>query len=413
VTTLSELLNEQHTKNQGIPLLKVVHFLHGRANPNGTNGGDRVIYNLAKCTADLGAEVFVFGLSKKPPLPVGRAIVQNFSPPRDPLSIPAAFIKALREIKPDVVHFHGVYTPRDVRLAQWLRSRDIPYAISPHGGLMEGVLLRGRIRKVTYLTLLGRSFCRGASFIHCISDAEANDVRPFSGDVPTVVAPHGLEGTDLTSLDSATLRRQYPQLSGKRIFGFLGRLDPAHKGLDLVVEACAQIRSSLSNAVVVLAGPDWKDRTAALRTKVAELGLHDIVLFVGPRMAKDKFDFLASCDVFIHPSRWEAGLPFSVLDALELAKPCIVSRGAFFDQFFQQHAAGKQVPLTKDGVAEGLRFMAEASAEQLQTMGANGRRAVLQGFSWERTAQKLLQAYDLKSRFLLQKNRAGSAQSIA
>ena len=39
--------------------MRVVHFLHGRANPNGTNGGDRVIYNLAKRTAELGAQVFV------------------------------------------------------------------------------------------------------------------------------------------------------------------------------------------------------------------------------------------------------------------------------------------------------------------------------------------------------------------
>jgi glycosyltransferase involved in cell wall biosynthesis len=183
-------------------------------------------------------------------------------------------------------------------------------------------------------------------------------------------------------------------LNGKRILGFLGRLDPAPKGLDLVVEACAQIRPSLSNAVVILAGPDWKNRTLALRRKVTEFGLEDIVLFVGPKMAQDKFNFLASCDVFVHPSRGEAGVPFSVLDALELAKPCLVSSGSFFGDFFQQHAAGIQVPPTKEGVAQGLQYMAEASADHLEAMGAAGRQAVLREFSWERSAQKLLQAYD-------------------
>jgi glycosyltransferase involved in cell wall biosynthesis len=385
--------------------VRVVHFLQGRANPTGTNGGDRVIYNLAKCTAELGAQVFVFGLSEKPALTIGRAIVQNFCPPRDPFSLPPTLTKALREIKPDVVHFHGVYTPRSARLARWLRGQGIPYAISPHGGLMEGVLSRGRIRKVMYLTLLGGDFCRGASLIHCISGAEADAVRPFSGDVPTIVAPHGLEGTDLGSLDSDALRRQHPELNGKRIFGFLGRLDPAHKGLDLVIEACARIRPSLSNAVVILAGPDWKNRTLALRRKVTELGLQKTVMFLGPKMARDKFNFLASCDVFIHPSRWEAGIPFSVLDALELAKPCLVSSGSFFGHFFQQHAAGMQVPPTKEGVAEGLQYMAEASAEHLKAMGADGRQAVLREFSWERTARKLLQAYERPQRWLSQEER--------
>jgi glycosyltransferase involved in cell wall biosynthesis len=393
--------------------VKVVHLLHGRPNPNGTNGGDRVIYNVAKCTAELGAEVFVFAITEKPPLTIGRAVVQNFCPPRGPLSLPPALKDALRKIKPDVVHIHGVYTPRHAWLAKWLRHQGIPYAISAHGGLMEEVLLRGRITKATYLALLGRTLCRGASLIHCISEAEVNAVRPVSGDAPTVVAPHGLEGTDLKSLDSSALRKQYPKLNGKRIFGFLGRLDPAHKGLDLVVEACAQVRPSLSNAVIILAGPDWRDRTQALRRRVNELGLEDTVLFVGPRLGQEKFDFLASCDVFIHPSRWEAGLPFSILDALELARPCLVTNGRFFGDFFRRYAAGMQVPPTNEGVAEGLQYMAKASAQRLEEMGANGRRAVLQEFSWERTAQKLLRAYDPRHRLLSQPEGHSDAPAVA
>jgi glycosyltransferase involved in cell wall biosynthesis len=394
-------------------VLRVVHFLHGRANPDGTNGGDRVIYNLAKCMAELDAQVFVFGLSEKSPLTIGHAVVQNFSPPGNPFTLPSSLTKALSEIKPDVVHFHGAYTPRNALLAQWLRRQGIRYAISPHGGLMKEVLRRNRIRKMAYLALLGRAFCRGASLMHCVSEAEADAVRPYSGDVPAIVASHGLEGTDLESLDRDALRREHPKLKGKRIFGFLGRLDPAHKGLDLVVEACAQIRPSLSNSVVVLAGPDWKNRTLALRRRVTELGLHDSVLFVGPKMGQDKYNFLASCDVFIHPSRWEAGVPFSVLDALELAKPCLVSNGSFFGDFFQRHTAGVQVPPTTGGVAKGIRYLAEASADQLEEMGANGRKAVLREFSWESSAQKLLQAYDRQHRFPSQQEGPRGAAAVA
>jgi glycosyltransferase involved in cell wall biosynthesis len=379
--------------------MKVVHFLHGRANPNGTNGGDRVIYNLAKCTAELGAQVFVFGLSEKPILTIGRAVVQNFAVPRDPFSLPAPLTRALESLKPDFVHFHGVYTPRNARLAQWLRRHEIPYAVSPHGGLMKEVLLRSRIRKLAYLSFLGRKFCREASLLHCVSEAEADAMRPFIGNGVTVVAPHGLENQDWGSIDRNSLRRQYPQLRGKRIFGFLGRLDPVHKGLDLLVEACGRMRSSLSNVVILLAGPDWKNRTQILRKTVAHLNLQNTLLFVGPKMGQDKFHFLASCDVFIHPSRWEAGLPFSVLDALELAKPCLVTNGSFYD-FFQHHPAGIQVAPTVGGVAEGLKFMVEINSAHLKAMGEAGREAVLQEFSWKRTAKKLLQAYDSRAGIL-------------
>jgi glycosyltransferase involved in cell wall biosynthesis len=393
--------------------MRVVHYLQGRANPNGTNGGDRVIHNLATCMAELDAQVFVFGLSDKAPLASGRAIVQNFRPPRDPLSLPSILKNRLGEIKPDVVHFHGVWTPRTARLAQWLRRRDIPYAISPHGGLMEGVLLRGRMKKAAYLALLGRTFCSGASLIHCVSEAEVNAVRPFSGSVPTVVAPHGLQGTNPASVDRGAIHREYPKLNGKRIFGFLGRLDPAQKGLDLLVEACARIRPSLSNAVVLIAGPDWKDRMLAVRGKVTELGLQDTVLFVGPKMGQDKFNFLASCDVFVHPSRWEAGVPFSVLDALELARPCLVSTGRFFGDFFQRHDAGIQVLPTTAGVEEGLRYFADASTDKLDVMGATGREAVLREFSWECSAQKLLDAYARQHRWKSQEEKRCDAPAVA
>ncbi len=379
--------------------MRIVHFLHGRANPNGTNGGDRVIYNLAKHTVELGPQVYVLGLSEKPPFPIGRSVVRNFLPPVDPFSLPPVLINVLSEIEPDIVHFHGVYTPRNAFLARWLRRRRIPYVISPHGGLMENVRSRKRAAKSAYFALLGRGYCGGASLTHCISEAEAEAVRSFSGDVPTIVAAHGIEGTDLDSLDGGVLRRRYPNLAGKRIFGFLGRLDPVNKGLDLVVEACAQIRSRLGNAVVVLAGPDWRIRSGSLRQRVHELGLEEIVLFhgaiaTGPAATQEKLNFLASCDVFLHPSRWEAGVPFSVLDALELAKPCLVSNGNFFGQFFRQHAAGRQVALTAEGVGEGLQYLAEASSADLRAMGANARRGVLSDFSWERTARKLVRAYD-------------------
>jgi poly(glycerol-phosphate) alpha-glucosyltransferase len=129
-------------------------------------------------------------------------------------------------------------------------------------------------------------------------------------------------------------------------------------------------------------------------------------------MGRDKFDFLASCDVFIHPSRWEAGVPFSVLDALELARPCLVSSGSFFN-FFQQHAAGMQVPPTKEGIAEGLQYMAKASAERLDAMGCAGRLAVLQEFSWQRTAQKLLQAYARRPTRLSQQDLRSDVSAVA
>lgn len=372
--------------------MRIVHFLHGRANPNGTNGGDRVIYHLARANADQGEQVFILGISEKPPLPMDGVAVHHFAPPRDTFSLPSALTGALLKIKPDMVHFHGVHTPRNAILGRWLRRRDVPYAISLHGALMPGNLVRKRIRKEAYMRLIGLRFLCRAALLHAVSEAEAEALRLFTADVPIVVAPHGVEGVKISSLDSDYLRHRYANANGRRVLGFLGRLDPLHKGLDLLVEAFAQLCPSLNKILVVLAGPDWRGRGTSLRERVSRLRLGDTVQFCKPILGSEKFDFLASCDAFIHPSRWE-GLPFSVLDALEVAKPCLVTNATNFGDFIERHRAGVQVPPTVEGVREGLRYFADASTKELKEMGERGRQAVLREFCWSRTSERVLQAY--------------------
>lgn len=372
--------------------MRIVHFLQGRVNPNGTNGGDRVIYHLAKTTAEIGEEVFILALSDKPPLPIGRATVRHFARPRNAFTLPSSLTSELLALKPDIVHFHGVYTPRNVVLARWLRRQAIPYAVSPHGGLMPGVLTRSRMKKELFLRIVARPYLGGASLIHAVSDAELDAVRRFCPKVPVAVGHHGIEGVNLESLDSRYLCRRYPALEGKRVLGFLGRLDPFIKGLDLLAEACSRVRPSMTDTVIVLAGPDWRGRAYPFLQSVAELGLSNLMQFVGPIVGREKFDFLASCDGVILSSRSE-GLPLSILEALEVGKPCLVTEAANLGDFFRCYGAGLQVPATVDGITEGLRFFVTASSEELRHMGEEGRRGVLRQFSWERTAKILLRAY--------------------
>ncbi len=377
--------------------MKVAYFLVGRVNPNGTNGGDRVIYHLARTTAELGGEVLIAGLSEKPPLAVSGVAIRHFAPPRNPFSLPSGLIDTLLAFKPDVVHFHDLYHPGSPILARWLRRLGIPYAISVHGALMPGALSQRRLTKNMYISFLAHSYLRRASLAHAMSNAEAEAIARFAVGVPAVVAPHGIEGVDPVSLDGGYLRGRYPELVGKRILGFLGRLDPVNKGLDLIVEACARLR--LDNATIVLAGPDWRGRADSLRQRVRSLNLQGKILFAGPIATgpdaiKEKFDFLASCDAFLHPSRWEAGIPFSVLDALEVGKPCLVTDAAFFGDFFRRNHVGLQVAATVDGVAKGLLYLTNSSEEDLRRMGMQGRSAVLREFSWEWTAKRILDGYE-------------------
>jgi glycosyltransferase involved in cell wall biosynthesis len=341
----------------------------------------------------MGAELLITGLSEKPPLPVGWSRVCNFAPPRNPFALPRELTDALFEFRPDVVHFHDLYNPRSATLARWLLRRGIPYAVSAHGGLMPGAFARDRVRKEFYIRLVVLPWLRNASLFHAISAAEAEALSRLVPGVPCVVAPHGIERVDLTVLDGSYLRRRCPPLEGKRILGFLGRLDPFIKGLDLLAEACSRARMSLGHVRVALAGPEWRGRTESLYQLLKQFGLSNMFHFLGPIVGRERFDFLFSCDAVVLPSRSEAGIPFSVLEALEAGRPCLVSEAANAENFFRRYRAGLQIPPTVEGVAGGLRYFAGAAAEDLRAMGEEGRRGVQQEFSWEGTADTLLRAY--------------------
>jgi glycosyltransferase involved in cell wall biosynthesis len=175
---------------------------------------------------------------------------------------------------------------------------------------------------------------------------------------------------------------------------FLGRLDPVFKGLDLLFDAFFKVREALQQVAFVLVGPDWRGSQSQLQKQVMKLGLERQVFFAGPKYGKEKFDMLAACDVFVHPSRSEASpLPFAALEALAMQKPCLLTKSAGLGDFFQKYHIGLRVDPSVDGIAEGLRHFAEITSEELKEVGAQSRQAVLQEFRWERTAQLLCQAY--------------------
>jgi glycosyltransferase involved in cell wall biosynthesis len=374
--------------------VRIIHFLTGRCNPESANGVDKCVYHLSKEQAR-EHDLFVFSLTRKEPIAIKGVEVRAFSPSRNPLGIPRPLRDALLAVRPDVVHLHSVFIPQQAALAGWLWRRGIRYVHTPHGGLSPLSLRRRRIRKWLFRHVLERGFWNHAAFVHAVNDLEIAYVRSYGIKCPVVLAPHGIDAGELpdpSTLNPNFLAECFPQIEGKRVFLYLGRLDPLLKGLDLLLDACAQIRSAVQNACVVIAGPDWRGQRRSLEQKAKDLGLTELVLFVGPKYGKEKFDILSSCDVFVHPSRSE-GFPFAVLEALGIGKPCLVSTALGFTDFFLQNAVGVSVEPSVEGTTKGIRTLLALPKDRLQRMGVNARAASLREFNWQKSAQLLCEAY--------------------
>ena len=187
------------------------------------------------------------------------------------------------------------------------------------------------------------------------------------------------------------LRSAFPRLASKRIFLFLGRLDPEQKGLDVLLRGFAE--ASPAGAVLVLAGPNWRGHRAGLERIAEEVGISSEVYFTGSVFGQKKSAFLADADVFVHPSRWEAGVPFSVLEAAAARKPCLFTPRADASGILTRYRAGIQVQPDVSSIASGIRQFMTADAAAIREMGERARSMVETEFNWRPIAEQIVDSY--------------------
>jgi glycosyltransferase involved in cell wall biosynthesis len=122
------------------------------------------------------------------------------------------------------------------------------------------------------------------------------------------VVPNGLA-------DEAFVLRDLPRSD----VVYLGRLETAQKGLDLLLEAWARVAPLLSDDLILAGdGPD----EAALRAQVSALGLEGRVRFVGRVAGPARFDLLAGARVVAMPSRYET-FGMVAAEALAVSTPVV------------------------------------------------------------------------------------------
>jgi glycosyltransferase involved in cell wall biosynthesis len=387
----------------------VAHFLVGRCNPESANGVDKTIYHLSRTQASLGHRVGVFSITGKPAIPIPGVEVRTYSPlipflgsrigdlllNRSPLNLPRDLVADLITWDPTIVHFHFVHIPQAIRLARHLQLAGIPYCVSPNGGLALEAQRRRRVPKRAFAALFERRYLNQAAFLHAVSQSDVQGALAYGVDNRFAMAPNCIDPGDIPQLlDPPILQRRFPMLRDRRIFLYLGRLDPQQKGLDLLVQAWADFRhAGGADTALVLVGPNWRGGKDQLESLARRSGVLESVLFAGTASGNEKWSLLTAADVFVHPSRWEAGVPFAVLEALLAGTPVILTRAADPDGLVERDHAGILVEAEPNSIAAGLREASVWDSAELGERGSAARRLVDREFRWELTADKLLTEY--------------------
>lgn len=286
------------------------------------------------------------------------------------------------------VHVHGLWEQSTYVAASRARALGVPYIISAHGMLERWALRNRRWKKLLYSLLVERTNLAGASCLHALTRAEADDYRRFNCKVPIAVIPNGVRIPEQVSSD--LFLAQNPSLKGKRIILFLGRIH-FKKGLNLLVEAWKRLISAHPEAHLVIAGPDFEGTRTKISGMIAEAGIGEQVLFTGMLRNELKWSALAAAECFVLPS-FSEGLSISVLEAMGLGLPVIISENCNLPEVAAMEA-GWVIPAETGALTAALSALLENSPEANRDIGSRGQEFVRRHYTWETVARQMNEVY--------------------
>jgi len=292
----------------------------------------------------------------------------------------------------DVLQVHSVWTYPPYAAGRIAYQNGVPYIIRPAGTLQPWAMGNGRLKrlkKAAYFHLIAKSLMDRAACVQTASVQEAEQVQRLGHTGPVTVIPNGVEvgGLDEGSCEAA--ETHWPGLKGRPVVAFMSRLSP-EKGLDLLIPAWEELirGPAYKDAVLVIAGPDFRGYEAAVRAMIDAHGVASSVLLVGMVQGARKSSLLKRADVFVLPS-YSENFGIVVAEALACGTPVVTTTGTPWEQL---HAvdAGRWVPPTRERIGQALRELLDMSESRRREMGRKGAALIREQYTWDRAARKFL-----------------------
>jgi glycosyltransferase involved in cell wall biosynthesis len=202
---------------------------------------------------------------------------------------------------------------------------------------------------------------------------------------------------DIVSTERVSaLRHEYAIGPGDAMVLFVGRMTQV-KGVHTLVEAMPEVVARHPGVKLVILGKG--ELEGPVRQRVQELGLQaNVRLRYEFVTEEERIAHYAASDLTVFPSTYE---PFGIvtLEAMAMEKPAVAGARGTVGFREQVVASGPdQTGLHVDGAAAGdiAWGLTEAldDTHRLRQWGRNGRRRVLESFTWDQAARKTLEVYE-------------------
>jgi glycosyltransferase involved in cell wall biosynthesis len=320
-----------------------------------------------------------------------RAGITIYTPSRARWMVNAGLRRSLKQtIQASTgVHIHGVWETHCMMAASLARESKRPYVISVHGMLEDWAIRFKRIKKALYAALVEIRRMQRAACLRALSLDEVDDYRRLGLTNPIAIIPNG---TDIyPGATPGPFRDMHPELNGKRIVLFLGRLHQK-KGLPLLLQAWESISRKADDVHLVIAGPDPEGMWPALEKLIEDRQLQASVTYVGMLAGEQKWSALAAASLFVLPS-YSEGFSIAVLEALAMGVPVVVTTQCHIPEVAIQDC-GWVIQPAVGPLEQAMDDFLSFSQEEAELIGKRGRDLVRTRFHTSVVGNQMAQLYD-------------------
>jgi len=278
-----------------------------------------------------------------------------------------ALKRALNSTYADIYHTNGLWRYCNHVTALIARKKHKPLVITPHGMLYPQALEHSKWKKQVLKFIYFRHDINTATCLHATCEEEINTIRAYG-----YKGPVALIGNAVSVPQEIGSLPQRPS-TGKKKFGFLGRLHP-RKQVERILYAMAQLsakQQEQSQIIIMGAGDDTYEQF--LRYELERLQLHNVI-FKGFVSGKDKYIALSELSALIVPSDFE-NFGMIIPEALLCHTPVMAGIHTPWKALNTCHC-GWWKEVSVEHIAQVMKQVIEMNPDEIDAMGQRGEELI-------------------------------------
>lgn len=372
--------------------MKVIHVVHGKANPNSANGISRVVYYLNKYEKLVGVDSQIWAIvdgTKRYFTYQRDEYVTIECYPRVKLWSGHEIIKALEKEKDsiDLVHFHLIWFYDKNIIAKSLKRLGIPFIITTHGTYSNPHAYTGKRLIAKWLYEL--DYLKMATECHILTPEEGTGLKKYGYNGRSFVAANGFEKNDLPKQKNKNFFANQP-FNNRLIISTIAVLRQ-DKNIDLIIEAISMLPKNIQNQLAfVLIGPDYKGNAAKYKALAKKLNIEDCFYWIGPLYRDDKYNAMFSSDGYIMASDSE-GFSMAIIDAMACGLPMILTSGCNMKYISDEKFYIMCEPYAQD-ISRAILEYFKLGNKRLE-LGRKAKQILEEQLYWEKIIPNMIENY--------------------